>query len=183
MDGARERGSPLWTGATPGRARRLFGHIGRGLKWWYWLAAGGALGAALAGWAPAMPITLALVVAQAGHFLLRERRWGAFSVQVPVAFLALLALGLWEPLGFIHWLVLAGTWIRLVFDYCPLARIISLAPWNRDVPLSWSLVRRTFLTPPVKGTFLPRVAHAPDSRSLRFEETGVAKSSGAEKHP
>ena len=169
-------------GAAPAAAGMLFAHMGRSLKWWYWLAAGGALGAALAGWAPAMPLALALVVAQTGHFLLRERRWGAFSVQVPLAFLALLALGLWEPLGFIHWLVFAGTWIRLVFDYCPLARIMSLAPWNRDVPVSWSLVRRTFLTPPVKGTFLQRVARAPDSRALRFEETGAVKSSGAEKH-
>lgn len=163
MDGVNARGDRVRADALPEYGRTLFAHIGHGLKWWYWLAAGSTLGIALAGWAPAMPLTMAVVVVQAGHFLLRERRLSAFSVQVPVAFLALLAMGLWGPLGFIHWLVLAGTWIRLVFDYCPLARIMSLAPWNRQAPLSWPLVRRTFLTPPVKGAFIKRMLEAPDS--------------------
>ncbi|HEX9185332.1 MAG TPA: hypothetical protein VF876_18905 [Burkholderiales bacterium] len=144
----------------PRLRRTPFAHIGHGPKWWYWFAAGCALGVALAGWAPAMPLAFAVVAAQVGHFLLRERRAAAFSVQVPLAFLVLLALGLWGPLEVIHWLVLAGTWIRLVFDYCPLARIMSLAPWNREVPLSWSVVTRTFLAPPARGQFLLRAAPA-----------------------
>jgi hypothetical protein len=129
-------------------------HIGRGWKWWYWLAAGLALSAALAGWPPGLPLAFAAVGAQATHFALRERRLASFPVQVPLAYAALLALGLAGPLGLIHWMQLAGTWTRLIFDYCPLARIMSLLPWNRRAPLTWSLVKRTFLTPPVKGSFL-----------------------------
>jgi nitrate reductase NapE component len=132
-------------------------HIGRSLKWWYWLAAALALSAALAGWPAGLPLVFTLVGAQAAHFLLRERRPSAFFVQVPVAFLALLAIGLWGPLGFIHWMQLAGTWVRLVFDYCPLARIMSLMPWNLREPLSVRLVKRTFLARPVTGSILGQI--------------------------
>ena len=129
-------------------------HIGRSPKWWYWFVSSCALGLALAGWPYGLPFAMAAVVIQIGHFLLRERRLNAFSVQVPTLFLAVLAIGIWPPLGFIHWIQLAGAWVRVVFDYCIAARIMSLAPWNRRAPLTWPLVRRTFLAPPVRGSFL-----------------------------
>jgi len=138
--------------------RASFEHIGRSLKWWYWFAAGCALGLALAGWPHGLPLAMATVGVQIGHFLLRERRIAAFPVQVPTLFLAVLALGTWEPLGFIHWVQLVGTWVRLVFDYCLAARVMSLAPWNRRVGLSWPLVRRTFLAPPARGSFVAAAA-------------------------
>jgi hypothetical protein len=34
------------------------------------------------------------------------------------------------------------------------ARMLALASWNRSEPLSWQLVKRTFLTPPVHGSIL-----------------------------
>ncbi|MCG6876122.1 MAG: hypothetical protein LJE97_13640 [Betaproteobacteria bacterium] len=126
------------------------------LKWWYWLAAVLSLGAWLAGWAAGLPIAFAAVGAQIIHFTARTGNPGAFPVQVPAAFLGLLALGTWPPFAFLHWLMLGGTSIRLLFDYCPLARTLSLAPWNRTEPLSWRLVKRTYLTPPVRGSFLER---------------------------
>ncbi|MCL4802065.1 MAG: hypothetical protein KJ025_20910 [Burkholderiales bacterium] len=129
-------------------------HAGRSAKWWYWLAASLALAAALAGWPPGLPLAFAAVGAQSLHFLAREGRPGAFAVQVPVAYLALLAVGAWPPLAVLHPLMLAGTLVTLAFDYCPLARIMSLMPWNRRVPLSWALVRRTFLMPPTAGSVL-----------------------------
>jgi hypothetical protein len=52
---------------------------------------------------------------------------------------------------------LAGTWVRLVFDYCPLARIMSLMPWNLREPLSVRLVKRTFLARPVTGSILGQI--------------------------
>jgi hypothetical protein len=128
------------------------------LKWWYWLAAVLALAASLAGWAAGLPLAFAAVAAQIVHFAARTGSLRAFTVQVPTAFLGLLALGLWPPFAFLHWLQLIGTTIRLVFDYCPLARTVSLAPWNRSEPLSWTLLKRTFLTPPVNGSIL---AHRP----------------------
>jgi|AP12_2_1047962.scaffolds.fasta_scaffold26815_3 hypothetical protein len=125
-------------------------------KWWYWLAAVLALAASLAGWTAAQPLAFAAIAAQVVHFAVRTGSLRAFTVQVPAAFLGLLALGSWPPFAFLHWLQLVGTTIRLVFDYCPLARIVSLAPWNRSEPLSWTLVKRTFLTPPVNGSILER---------------------------
>ena len=78
----------------------------------------------------------------------------AFSVQVRIAYLAVLATGLWPPLGFVHWLQLAGTMAQVGFDYCPLARLVSLMPWNRTQPLTFRLVWRTFALPPMSGSVL-----------------------------
>lgn len=124
------------------------------LKWWYWLAAVAPLAAGLAGWAGGLPLAFAAVAAQIVHFAARTGSVRAFPVQVPAAFLGLLVLGMWPPLALLHWLQLVGTSITLVFDYCLLARTVSLAPWNRSEPLSWRLVKRTYLTPPVAGSVL-----------------------------
>jgi hypothetical protein len=93
-------------------------------------------------------------VAQAAHFLLREGRPSAFPVQVRVGYLGLLLAGQWDPLYFVYWVQLVGTTAMVAFDYCPLARALSLMPWNRQQPLSARLVLRTFLAPPVKGSIL-----------------------------
>jgi len=124
------------------------------LKWWYWLATVVPLGAGLAGWTAGLSLAFAAVGIQIVHFIARTGRLGAFSVQVPIAFLGLLAIGMWPPFALLHWLQLVGVSIRLLFDYCPLARALSLASWNRIEPLSWRLVKRTFLTPPVRGSFI-----------------------------
>ena len=145
-------------------------HIGRSPKWWYWFVASCALGFALAGWPYGLPLAMVSVVIQIGHFLLRERRLSAFSIQVPALFLAVLAIGMWPPLGFIHWVQLVGAWVRVVFDYCVAARIVSLAPWNRSAPLSWRLVKRTFLTPPVTGSFLAATARDRELASVSLED-------------
>jgi hypothetical protein len=42
----------------------------------------------------------------------------------------------------------------VTFGYCTLARCLSLLPWNRSEPLSFALLRRTFLSRPVKGSVL-----------------------------
>jgi hypothetical protein len=127
-------------------------------KWWYWFAAVLPLAASLAGWATALPLAFAAVAAQIVHFAARTGSARAFPVQVPTVFVVLLALGMWPPFAFLHWLLLIGTTIRLAFDYCLLARIVSLAPWNRSEPLSARMVKRTFLIPPVNGSIL---AHRP----------------------
>jgi hypothetical protein len=125
-------------------------------KWWYWLAAVVPLGAAQAGWKAGVALAFAATCAQLAHYAVRTGGLRAFSVQTPTAFLALLAVGTWTPLGFLHWMQLVGTAIRLLFDYCLLARTLALAPWNRSEPLSWRLVKRMYLTPPVAGSVLDR---------------------------
>jgi hypothetical protein len=126
----------------------------RDIGWWYWLVTDLALVWALTGAPYGFVPVIALNVVQVAHYLWRERDFAAFPVQVRVAYLGLLLLGLWGPLRFVYWIQLAGTTAMVCFDYCPLARVLSLMPWNRGEPLSVALVRRTVLAPPVRGTIL-----------------------------
>ncbi len=123
------------------------------IAWWYWLASGVLLAAALAGTLGFVPL-IALTLAQTLHYRLREGSVRAFPVQVRIGYLLWLLAGLLGPLGFFHWIQLAGTWAMVLVDYCPMARMLSLLPWNRRSPLTLRLVLRTFLRPPVRGSIL-----------------------------
>ncbi|MGH7893969.1 MAG: hypothetical protein ACREQL_04825 [Candidatus Binatia bacterium] len=127
------------------------------IAWWYW-AAMTLLLAGSATWPAAVFAAVGLGVAQSVHFYARTEAIGALPVQVRIAYLGLLVAGLLPPLGFIHWLQLAGTLARVAFDYCPLARTLALMPWNRAQPLSWRLVRRAYLMPPAPGSILAELA-------------------------
>ena len=48
----------------------------------------------------------------------------------------------------------SGTPAQVLFGYCTLARCLSLLPWSRREPLSGDLLRRAFLSPPVKGSVM-----------------------------
>jgi hypothetical protein len=126
----------------------------RDLGWWYWLVTDALLVGGLAGWPAGFAPVIALSTVQAGHYLHREGRLAAFPVQVRLGYLGLLLAGLWDPLHFVYWVQLAGTTAMVVFDYCPLARFLSLMPWNRRERFSARLVLRTFLAPPVRGSVL-----------------------------
>jgi hypothetical protein len=122
--------------------------------WWYWLVTDFGLVYGLLGLPFGFAPVIGLTLVQCGHYLLRERRPGAFPVQVRLGYLGLLLLGQWPPLHFIYWIQLAGTSAMVCFDYCPLARFLSLMPWNRVEPFTLSLVWRTFLSRPVRGNIL-----------------------------
>jgi hypothetical protein len=126
----------------------------REIAWWYWLVTAVSLAVGLAGWFLAFYAAIALCVVQIGHFSIREASVRAFPVQVRVAYLLILVVALWRPLNFMYWILLLGTSALVLFGYCTLARIMSLMPWNRSEPLTASLVKRTFLTPPVRGSVL-----------------------------
>lgn len=127
----------------------------RKLDWWYWFATDLLLLAGVIGNPWGYYPVLALGAVQAVHFLWLKGSIRAFPVQVRVAYLGLLVAGVWEPLRFIHWIQLAGTTAVITVDYCPLARILSLFPWNREGPLTWRRVFRTFFSPPVPGSIVP----------------------------
>ena len=116
------------------------------LSWWYWFLTMGLFGAGLFGWPAGIFLAMALCAVQFAHVLWLTQDLTALPVQVRVAFLAILIVGLWAPLQWIHWLLLAGNAARVLIGYCLLARILSLAPWNRWQPLSFALIRRTFLS-------------------------------------
>jgi hypothetical protein len=128
--------------------------IPKHFTWWYWLAADLLLLYGLAGGEWGFAPVIALCAAQALHFIVRERSLSAFPVQVRVSYLGLLLFGLWEYGHFIYWIQLAGTSAMVLADYCPLARFLSLMPWNRRESFSWKLLVRTFLSRPVRGSIL-----------------------------
>ena len=119
------------------------------LAWWYWFF--NALPLALwlfAGEPIGFVLALAVGALHAAHFLRRHGSAAAFPVQVRAVYLLLLAAGGLESLRFVNWIQLAGTTAMLSLGYCPLARLMSLLPWNRRQPLSLGLVKAVMLTPP-----------------------------------
>lgn len=122
------------------------------LTWWYWLATDLLLAAALWGWGLGFAPAIGLTLLHTLHFRLREGSWTAFPVQVRIGYLLWLLAGLWSPLGWFHWIQVAGTTAMVLVDYCPMARMVSLLPWNRRSPLSPRLVWRTFASPPTRGS-------------------------------
>lgn len=123
----------------------------------YWQATALLLAAHFAGWAPALVLALLLTAVQSVHFAVQAHSLRAFAVQVRVGYLALLLVGLWPPLAPLHVVQFVGVNALLTVDYCPLARLLVLAPWNRSVPFSGALVRWVLLAPPAPGAIVDRV--------------------------
>ena len=113
---------------------------------WYWFFTVGLLGAGLLGWPTGILLAMLLCAIQIVHVLWLMLDLTAFPVQIGVAYLAMLITGLWEPLQWIHWIQLAGTSARVLVGYCLLSRALSLAPWNHRRPLSFAMIRLTFLS-------------------------------------
>ncbi|MGD9725566.1 MAG: hypothetical protein AB7G68_11565 [Nitrospiraceae bacterium] len=116
------------------------------LAWWYWMLTVGLLGVGVTGWPWGVPLAMGLCAIQILHFRTRTGSLTSFPVQVRMTYMLLLALGLWPPLQWIHFVQVIGTSARVLVGYCLLARALSLAPWNRVEPLSAALVRNTFLS-------------------------------------
>lgn len=115
-------------------------------------------GVALAGSDAALAGAMLATLLHALHFRLDGHRLGSLALQVRIAYLTLLALGTWPPLAALHLLQFAGVLLVLMYDYCPLARLLSLAPWNRRVHLSWRMLAWTLFSPPDAGNLLERQA-------------------------
>lgn len=126
----------------------------RAISWWYWLITVGLLTAGVLGWSMGFLFAIGLTVFQLFHFTLRERSIAAFPVQVRLGYLSLLLIALPETLQLLYWLQVIGTWIQVLFGYCMMARVVSLLPWNRNEAFSFGLLKRTFLSAPVRGNIL-----------------------------
>jgi hypothetical protein len=87
------------------------------------------------------------------HMIIKQHSVTVFPVQVRFAYLGLLLLGLIPGWQVLYWLPLVGTTALLVFDYCLLARVLSLMPWNRAYKISYVDVYNTFISPPTAGCF------------------------------
>ena len=60
-----------------------------------------------------------------------------------------------------HLIQFVGVNALLVADYCLLARLLTLLPWNRPLPLDWALVRDVLLMPPAPGPIAARLGTPP----------------------
>jgi len=127
----------------------------------YWQATALLLATHLAGLAWGLPLAMALTLVQTVHFLGLRRDALAFEVQVRAGYLALLLIGTLPGCWPIHIIQFVGVNALMVADYCPLARLLALAPWNRRRPLTRALVRQVILLPPVRGSILDAVHGTP----------------------
>jgi len=123
-------------------------------NWWYWLATGGLLTAGVAASPIGFELAIGLTAVQLLDFMLRERSFAAFTVQVRLALLVYLLVSYPAPLQFLFWLPVVGVWARTLFGYCLLARTLALMPWNRRAPFTWALLVQTYFSRPVRGNLL-----------------------------
>ncbi len=128
----------------------------RSVGWWYWLVTVAFLTAGVAGWESGFLCAIGITVVQLVHFMIAEGSVSSFKVQVRLAYLLLLLIALPPALHVIYWLPTIGTWALIFFGYCTMARTVSLLPWNRSEPLSFPLLKRTYFSAPVRGSFLQR---------------------------
>ena len=124
----------------------------RDTGWWYWLVTACLLTAGVAGYPIGSILAIGLTAFQLCHFIIREGSITAFPVQVRFWYLMLLIVALPEPLQLIYWIPTIGTWAQIIFGYCTMARLVSLFPWNRNEVFSLALIKRTFLSRPVRGS-------------------------------
>lgn len=149
------------------------------LSWGYWLATAMLLTLGLAGWAKGVTAAIVLTAVQLVHFAHRVQGRDTFPLQVRVLYFAALLLGLWPPLAFLHVVQLVGVWANVLVGYCLAARLLSLMPWNRRVPLSVRLIVWTFLSPPAEGSILERVPPSFDPRTTDTADRASAAGSAA----
>ena len=124
------------------------------LAWWCWLVTIPFLTIGILGETNGLLIAATVIVLQTGHFLAMKNFQLSFPVQVRIGFLIWFSLGLLPNMQWMLWIQLVGTCVSVLFDYCAMARLMTLAPWNRTQPLSARLIVKTFISRPVRGSFL-----------------------------
>ena len=124
------------------------------IVWRYWAATTLLLIGVVTGIDYSLEAVIALNAIQVFHFLLREKSLVAFPVQVRITYFGLLFLAQAPFMFWIFWWQLIGTAAMVLFQYCFLARLVSLMPWNLKEPLTPAVIKRTFFSAPVQGSVL-----------------------------
>ncbi len=127
------------------------------LIWWFWLLTW----LFLLGGLFTRSFYHGVVLLSAIHVLLFlclfRFRVDPFPVQVRLAYLLWVAIGTYVPgMIVLMYITTVGLAANLFLNYCPLARLMLLMPWNRAEPLSPDYFKRVFLSPPSQGRFIPR---------------------------
>jgi hypothetical protein len=119
--------------------------------WWVWLVTALLLAVGLAGVEAALFAAIGLSAAQSVWMWSRYRSFQPYPVQIRVAYTAFLLSYLPAAFRWMYWIPMLGTFALVLFGYCLMARLLSLAPWNRREDLTANLLHRTFCTAPVVG--------------------------------
>lgn len=157
----------------------------RSIGWWYWLMSAGLLTASVSRWPMGFPLAVGLTVLQILHFAMRTRSIRSFQVQVRLGYLLLLLVAVPEVLRPISWVPTIGTWVQVLFGYCAMARMVALMPWNREQTLSMVLLKHTFCSAPIRGSFMrsggPYTIHtsAPSVMLTAFARRRAMRRTGA----
>ena len=126
----------------------------------YWQLTALLLAAHFAQWRWGLPLAIALGVVQVVHVIHRRRSLRPLDVQVRLAWLGLLGIGTQPGLWPLHAIQFVGVNALMVADYCLLARLLVLLPWNRTVPLSLRLLVWLLTAPPAPGAITTRLHEA-----------------------
>ena len=122
------------------------------LSWWHWLVTVVLLIHHLAGETWALPVAIYLCAAKSVYLLVPAAGgMNPFPVQVRLAYLGLLVLGLHPDFLWLHWVQLVGTMTMITVGYCPLARLLMLLPCNHEGRLSADGLRRILFSLPESG--------------------------------
>jgi hypothetical protein len=127
------------------------------IKKLYWQITALLLAAHFAGWSAGLPLAMALTLLQVGHFGWYRRDLLAFEVQVRAGYLGFLLAGTLPGCWPLHVIQFVGVNAFVVAEYCLMARLLALAPWNRSRPLTAALLRLALLSPPVRGSIVDAV--------------------------
>lgn len=130
---------------------RLDRSVFRDPSWWHWVATIPLLILHLSGVSWAVAVAGVLCVAATAYFLKHTRAFKPYPVQIRLAYLVWMLVGLLPGMGWMHWIQLAGTSAMVTVGYCPLARLLNLMPLNRSGPLTWALIGRSFFRDPCAG--------------------------------
>lgn len=125
--------------------------------WSYWFITVINVAVALFVMPEAIYLAIGVTAIHTLHFQLKQPGITTFPIQVRISYIGLLLLGLIPGLTWIYWILLVGGSVKLVTSYCPLARLVSLMPWNRTQSMSWTLLKRVILTPTIPGSAIQLV--------------------------
>ena len=107
----------------------------RSAAWWAWAAIAIALLLNLAGYTVGYRWAFWLSVANLMYYIYAERSLLSFPVQVRMKWLFLLFLAETPAFDSLSTTMLVGVLLLLVFDWCPIARVLIRMPWNAGVTL------------------------------------------------
>ena len=126
--------------------------------WTVWFVTDLCLAAGLTYWPDMLYITMLVVALHSLHFYSVTPKVWSFPMQVRIIYFAFLVLGQHPYLRWINWIQLAGTTALITVDYCPLARMLSLIPWNRTRTLNWKFIKAAVFSRPVYGSIIDAVS-------------------------